>query len=61
MGPGDGEYGLGRMYSEAASEPVELWGLPEGRHTAAIREQPEEYERRVVGFLDRALLEGDPS
>ena len=59
MGPGGGEYGLGRMYAEAASEPVEFWGLPEGRHTAAIRERPEEYERRVVTFFDRALLEGD--
>ena len=59
MGPGGGEYGLGRMYAEAAREPVEFWGLSEGRHTAAIREQPEEYERRVIGFFDDALLERD--
>ena len=57
MGPGGGEYGLGRMYAEAAREPVEFWGLPEGRHTAAIREQPKEYERRVITFFDDALLE----
>ena len=57
MGPGGGEYGLGRMYAEAAREPVEFWGLPQGRHTAAIREQPEEYRRRVITFFDDALLE----
>ena len=61
MGPGGGEYGLGQMYAEAAREPVEFWGLPEGQHTAAIREQPEEYERRVIGFFDDALLERDTS
>ena len=55
-GPGGGEYGLGRLYAEAAREPVEFWGLPKGRHTAAIQEQPEEYERRVVRLFDRALL-----
>ena len=40
-----------------AREPVEFWGLPEGRHTAAIRERPDEYERRVIGFFDDALLD----
>jgi uncharacterized protein len=58
-GPGGGESGLARMYAEAAREPVDFWELPEGRHTAAIREQPEEYERRVVDFFDDALLEGE--
>ena len=55
-GPGGGESGLARMYAEAAREPVELWRLPAGRHTAAIREEPAEYERRVVGLFDQALL-----
>ena len=31
--------------------------LREVGHTAAVREVAEEYERRVVGFLDEALLE----
>ena len=48
---------INRFYAEAAREPVELWDLPDVGHTAAIRERPEEYERRVVGFLDDALLE----
>ena len=46
-----------RIYVKAAREPVELWDLPEVKHTAAIRERPREYERRVIGFFDRALLE----
>ena len=44
------------IYAEAAREPVDLWDLPDVAHTAAIRERPEEYERRVVGFFDDALL-----
>ena len=55
------EIDFNRIYAEAAREPVELWELPEVDHTAAIRERPAEYERRVVGFLDAALLSRDGS
>jgi hypothetical protein len=47
---------LNRIYAEAACEPVEFWDLPDVNHTAAIRERPDEYERRVIGFFDEALL-----
>jgi hypothetical protein len=30
--------------------------LPGGKHTGALDEEPEEYERRVIGFFDRRLL-----
>jgi uncharacterized protein len=50
------ELDVNRIYAQAAQEPVELWELPEVNHTAAIRERPEEYERRVIGFFDDALL-----
>jgi fermentation-respiration switch protein FrsA (DUF1100 family) len=50
------ERDFNRIYVEAAREPVELWDLPDVNHTAAIRERPAEYERRVVGFFDRALV-----
>ena len=33
----------------------ELWNLPDASHASALRTAPAEYERRVVGFLDRAL------
>lgn len=43
----------------AAKEPKGLWAVESG-HPGALSAEPEEYERRVVGFLDRALLESDP-
>ena len=51
------ERDFNRIYAEAAREPVELWDLPDVDHTAAIRQRPDEYERRVVGFFDDALPE----
>ena len=45
-----------RVYADAAREPVELWDLPDVNHSAAIRERRKEYERRVIGFFDDALL-----
>ncbi|HET9507544.1 MAG TPA: CocE/NonD family hydrolase [Gaiellaceae bacterium] len=52
------ELDANRLYAEAAGEPSELWELPDVNHTAALRERPEEYERRVVGFFDDALSAG---
>ena len=49
------ERDFNRIYAEAAREPVDVWELPEVNHTAAIRERPDAYERRVVGFLESAL------
>jgi dipeptidyl aminopeptidase/acylaminoacyl peptidase len=51
------ELDANRVYADAAREPVEFWELPDVDHTAAIRERPDEYERRVVGFFDQAILE----
>ena len=51
-----GERDANLVYAEAAREPFEFWDLPEVNHTAAIRERPREYERRVVRFFDGALL-----
>ncbi len=39
----------------AAGEPVELWLLEGGRHAALFDRAPEEWERRVLGFLARWL------
>ncbi len=45
------------LYDEAAGGgPVEHWNLPDAHHTDAIHQHAGEYERRVVDFLDRALL-----
>jgi uncharacterized protein len=53
--PGQGGENLTPTYYEAANEPKELWAA-EGGHTGAIDAEPYEYERRVVRFFDRSLL-----
>jgi len=46
----------GQRYYEAAGEPKELWFEPEMEHVSSWQVAPEEYEQRVVGFFDAALL-----
>ena len=43
-------------YYRAAREPKRIWRVPAGGHTDGIDVRPNEYERRVVDFLDDALL-----
>ena len=47
---------LNRGFYAAAREPRTLWEIPESKHTAGIDTRPREYERRVTGFFDDALL-----
>jgi len=51
-----GEAELNETFYEAAGDPKEIWKVPGAGHTGGIEAQPEEYERRVVGFFDDALL-----
>ncbi|HEX6698426.1 MAG TPA: alpha/beta fold hydrolase [Solirubrobacteraceae bacterium] len=44
-----------RLYRDAGDASVQLWELPDTGHTAGLRKHPAAYERRTVGFLDRAL------
>jgi uncharacterized protein len=44
-------------YYAAAGEPKQLWKVPGAEHTGGLKAQPAEYERRVVDFYDRALLD----
>src|SRR5215207_9933349 len=55
---GQEQEALNRLYHDAAREPKALWEVPGAGHTAALSAQPQEYERRVIGFFDRALLPG---
>jgi uncharacterized protein len=48
-------------YFAAAGEPKRMWKVPGAGHTGGIDARPAEYERRVIGFLDRALLNGQPT
>ena len=43
-------------YFAAARAPKAIWKIPEASHTGGFRARPREYEQRVVGFFDRALL-----
>ena len=49
---------LNRGYAKAAGESATLWEIPESTHVGGQRARPAEYEQRVVGFLDAALLGG---
>ena len=48
-------------YFAAAGEPKSIWKVPGSDHTGGIDAAPLEYERRVVDFLDDALLQTDNS
>ena len=56
---GQGGENLNPDYFAAAGEPKELWRIPDGGHIGGIDARSGEYERRVVGFFDRALLGGN--
>ena len=47
---------LNARYAAAAGTTAERWQVPGSTHIDGLRAQPEEYERRVVDFFDRALL-----
>jgi len=44
-------------YFAAAGEPKAIWLVPGADHTGGIDVAPAEYERRVIAFLDAALLD----
>ncbi len=43
-------------YHRLAGENALIWEMPDAQHIRGIVAEPEEYERRVIGFLDDALL-----
>ena len=52
-----------RYIQQAAPSSVEVWVAPRTRHMRALKTHPAEWERRVVTFLDHALLvdESEPT
>jgi hypothetical protein len=53
---GNGDEALNRVYRDAGGRTVTLWEIERAGHTGGLSTAPAEYERRVVGFFDRALL-----
>ena len=47
---------LNRGYAKAAGVSATLWEIPESGHVGGLKSRPEEYEQRVVGFFNEALL-----
>jgi hypothetical protein len=58
-GHGAGGEELDEDYYRAAREPKLVWRIGEAHHVGGWQARPAEYERRVVGFFDRALLAGE--
>ena len=48
---------MSKEYYALARGPKQIWEMPTAKHVGGIYDQPAEYERRVVGFFDDALLE----
>jgi uncharacterized protein len=53
---GDGGEQLSAEYAAAAKAPTTVWEVPGTTHTQGLTTHPAEYEQRVIGFLDDALL-----
>lgn len=53
---GGGGEELTPEYYAASGLPKHLWMVPGSGHTGGLRAQPGEYEQRVGGFFDEALL-----
>ena len=54
---GNPDESLNRAYRAAGGPRTALWEIASAGHTGGISAAPAEYERRVVGFFDRALLD----
>jgi uncharacterized protein len=55
-GRGGGGEELAPDYFDAARAPKAVWKIPEATHVGGIRARPREYEERLTGFFDHALL-----
>jgi hypothetical protein len=51
-----GEQRIGRVFHQAASEPKDLWELPEAKHGGAYFAQAEAFTQRVGEFFDTVFM-----
>jgi len=54
---GNAEEDADRWIQAGSPDTVEIWVVPDATHTAAVRTHPRQWEARVIGFLDSALLQ----
>ena len=50
---------MSEEYYALAKGRKQIWEMPTAKHVGGIRDQPREYERRVVGFFERTLFPAD--
>jgi hypothetical protein len=55
-GRGNADEELNSVYRDAGGPTVTHWEIAQAGHTGGLATVPDEYERRVVGFFDRALV-----
>ena len=55
-GQGGGGEELNVDFYRAAGRPKAIWRIPRAGHVGGLSAEPREYERRVIGFFDHALL-----
>ena len=48
---------LNPVYQRQIGSSAEIWAMDDVRHIKGLQTHPEEYERRVAGFFDDALLD----
>jgi len=53
---GNADEMLNRVYRDLGGPTTSLWEIAGAGHTGGIAAAPTEYERRVIGFFDRALV-----
>lgn len=51
------EIAYNEAFAEAVATRAEVWVVPGAGHTQGLSRSPEEYERRVIGFLMETLLD----
>jgi dienelactone hydrolase len=54
---GNAEVDADTWIRAASPDTVQVWIVPDTGHTAALRTQPQQWEAKVIGFLDAALLQ----
>jgi hypothetical protein len=55
-GRGNQDEELKGVHRDAGGPAVSNWEIAKAGHTGGLATAPAEYERRVIGFFDRALL-----
>ena len=55
-GKGNPDEDLNDVYRDAGGPAATHWEIPQAGHTGGLDAAPAQYERRVIGFLDAALL-----